>query len=57
MAEFPSSVDVAVVVKVGVWVYVVVAYSATVHFVWLFFADTAFAWVPYQFYPWVLFWK
>ena len=39
------------------WVYVVVAYSATVHFVWLFFADTAFAWVPYQFYPWVWFWK
>jgi hypothetical protein len=41
----------------AIWVYVVVAYSATVHFVWLFFADTAFAWVPYQFYPWVLFWK
>ena len=38
------------------WVYAVVAYSATVHFVWLFFADTAFAWLPYQFYPWVWFW-
>ena len=35
------------------WVYGVVAYSAVVHFVWLVFADTAFAWLPYQFYPMV----
>ena len=35
------------------WVLAVLAYSAAVHFVWLFFADTAFAWLPYQFYPWV----
>jgi hypothetical protein len=35
------------------WVLIVVAYSASVHFVWLFYADTAFAWLPYQFYPWV----
>jgi hypothetical protein len=35
------------------WVLAVVTYSAAVHFVWLFFADTAFAWLPYQFYPWV----
>ena len=35
------------------WVYAVVAYSATVHFVWLFFADNADSWLPYQFYPWV----
>ena len=33
------------------WVLVVVAYSATVHFIWLFYADTAFAWLPYKFYP------
>ena len=39
------------------WVYAVVAYSAAVHFVWLVFADTAFAWLPYQFYPWVWLWK
>jgi hypothetical protein len=39
------------------WVCAVVAYSAAVHFVWLFFADTAFAWLPYQFYPWVWFWS
>lgn len=39
------------------WVYAVVAYSAAVHFVWLFFSDTAFAWVPYQFYPWVWLWQ
>jgi hypothetical protein len=35
------------------WVLAVLAYSAAVHFVWLFYADTAFAWLPYQFYPWV----
>ena len=35
------------------WVLAVVAYSAAVHFVWLFYADTAFAWLPYKFYPWV----
>lgn len=29
----------------------VVLYSAAVQFVWLNFAQTAFAWVPYQFYP------
>jgi hypothetical protein len=39
------------------WVCAVVAYSATVHFVWLVYADTAFAWLPYQFYPWVWLWK
>jgi len=33
------------------WVNAVVAYSAAVLFVWLFFAQTAFAWLPYQFYP------
>jgi len=43
--------------KNGFWVYSVVAYSATVHFVWLVYADTAFAWLPYQFYPWVWFWN
>jgi hypothetical protein len=39
------------------WVYVVVIYSAAVHFVWLVYADTAFAWLPYQFYPWVWLWN
>jgi hypothetical protein len=39
------------------WVCAVVAYSATVHFVWLVYADTAFAWLPYQFYPWVWLWQ
>jgi hypothetical protein len=39
------------------WVGAVVAYSAVVLFVWLFFAQTAFAWLPYQFYPWVAFWS
>lgn len=35
-------------------VRLVVAYSAAVLFVWLVFAQTAFAWLPYQFYPWVV---
>ena len=39
------------------WVFAVVAYSATIHFVWLVYADTAFAWLPYQFYPWVRLWQ
>ena len=43
--------------KNAVWVYAVVGYSAAVQFVWLFYADTAFAWLPYQFYPWVWLWK
>ena len=43
--------------KNAVWVYAVIGYSAAVHFVWLFYADTAFAWLPYQFYPWVWLWK
>lgn len=39
------------------WVYAVVGYSATVHFVWLFFADNAGSWLPYQFYPLVWLWE
>lgn len=38
------------------WVCLVVVYSAAVLFVWLLYAKTAFAWLPYQFYPWVLLW-
>lgn len=37
-------------------VFGVVAYSAAVLFVWLFFAAHAYAWLPYQFYPWVALW-
>jgi hypothetical protein len=39
------------------WVCVIVGYSAAVLFTWLFFADHAFAWLPYQFYPWVMLWR
>jgi len=38
-------------------VYGVVVYSAVVLFVWLFFADHAIYWLPYQFYPWVWLFK
>ena len=44
-------------VKNTSWIYVVIGYSAMVHFVWLVYADTAFAWLPYQFYPWTWLWK
>jgi hypothetical protein len=40
-----------------IWIRLVIFYSAAVLFVWLFFATHAFAWLPYQFYPWVLFWQ
>lgn len=40
-----------------VLVYGVVGYSAFVLFVWLFFAGHAYAWLPYQFYPWVWLWS
>ncbi len=40
-----------------VWVCAVVAYSGLIQLTWLFFAQTAFAWVPYQFYPWVWLWS
>lgn len=43
--------------KNAVWVYTVVVYSALVLFVWLTYANTAYAWLPYQFYPWVWLWQ
>ena len=41
----------------SMWVRWVVIYSAAVLFVWLVFAQTAFAWLPYQFYLWVALWN
>ncbi|CAN1496812.1 EpsG family [Burkholderiaceae bacterium] len=40
-----------------IWIRLVIFYSAAVLFVWLFFATHASSWLPYQFYPWVLFWQ
>jgi hypothetical protein len=40
-----------------IWVAIVIAYSATLLFVWLVFADNAGYWLPYQFYPWVWLWQ
>ncbi len=34
-----------------IWVVIVLAYYATVEFVWLNFATHAFAWLPYRWYP------
>jgi hypothetical protein len=39
------------------WVFTIVIYSATVHFVWLFFGIHAAGWLPYKFYPWVWLWQ
>lgn len=41
----------------AMWGRAIVTYSLAVQFVWLFFAKTAFAWLPYQFYPWVALWN
>ena len=38
-------------------VNLIVAYSATVLFVWLFFGIHSVYWIPYQFYPWVWLWQ
>lgn len=43
--------------KNALWVYVVIAYSASVLFVWLFFGVNSYYWLPYQFYPWVWLWQ
>lgn len=40
-----------------IWVTAVVGYSGAVFFVWLFFASHSSAWLPYQWYPWVLLWS
>ena len=39
------------------WVYAIVGYSATVHFVWLFFGTYSGGWLPYQSYLWVWLWR
>lgn len=39
------------------WLVLVLAYAFAVQFVWLFFADHSFAWLPYKFYPWEWLWK
>jgi hypothetical protein len=38
-------------------VNLIVAYSASVLFVWLFFGIHSVYWIPYQFYPWVWLWQ
>jgi hypothetical protein len=39
------------------WVAIVVLYAFAVQFVWLFYADHSYAWLPYQFYPWIWLWS
>lgn len=35
----------------------IVLYTGVVHFTWLNFAEHSRYWLPYQFFPWVAFWK
>lgn len=39
------------------WLVLVLLYAVAVQYVWLFHADHSFAWIPYQFYPWVWLWQ
>jgi hypothetical protein len=39
------------------WVILVVFYSVAVMLTWLFFADHAYEWLPYRFYPWEALWQ
>jgi hypothetical protein len=39
------------------WVILVAVYCASVMLVWLLFADHAYLWIPYRFYPWVALWQ
>lgn len=39
------------------WVAIVTLSSGLMLLTWLFFAQHAHAWVPYQFYPWVALWR
>jgi hypothetical protein len=39
--------------KNAFWVSLIIAYSATVLFVWLFYGVHSNYWLPYQWYPWV----
>ncbi|PQA81808.1 EpsG family protein [Limnohabitans sp. TS-CS-82] len=41
----------------SMWVGAVLVYGLSVMTVWLFFAQHSFAWLPYQFYPWIWFWQ
>ena len=50
-AHFPDVISRPSARRVGGPVLAVVAYYATVQFVWLVFAHHAFAWIPYRFYP------
>lgn len=39
------------------WVALVLVYAFAVQFVWLFYSDHSYAWLPYQFYPWIWLWS
>lgn len=55
-AQFPEAVGRANE-RNTLYVVLVLAYGLVVMSVWLLFAKTAFAWLPYQFFPWVWLWS
>jgi hypothetical protein len=38
-------------------IFLIILYCFIVQFTWIFYADTSFAWLPYQFYPLVSLWN
>ena len=40
-----------------IWIFALILTNGLVMFSWLFFAETAFMWVPYRFFPWEWFWS
>jgi len=43
--------------KIRQWILGILAYSGSVQFTWLIFATNAPFWIPYNFYPWIAYWK
>jgi hypothetical protein len=38
------------------WVFLILLFYAAVLAVWLLFANNAYGWLPYKFFPWEWFW-
>ena len=56
LSRLPNAIGIRNGTNTG-WVCAVLGYSAMVHFVWLFYADSSHAWLPYKFYPLEWLWK
>lgn len=54
-SRLPDSIGVTTR-NIQILTALVVIYSSAVLFIWLFFADTSYEWIPYKFYPWEVLW-